>query len=89
MKRVKEKEDKTRKFLEKFVTYGYIIKDDRNNKEYIYWGKIMADVCERAYIITGKTDIYINERYYVKPYNKKSGKQHIRPNWYFGNVYER
>lgn len=87
MKRVKGKEHKVRGFLEKFVTYGYRIKG-KDGSVYIYWGKLMADVCERAYKITGETNIYKNEKLYVEPYDKKPGKQRIRPNWYFGRVYQ-
>lgn len=86
MKRVKGKEYKNRGVLEKFVTYGYRIKG-KDGQEYIFWGKLMADACERAYEITGETNIYENEKKFVRPYDKKSGKQHIRPNWYFGRVY--
>lgn len=87
MKRVKEKEHKVRGFLEKFVAYGYKIKG-KDGKQYIYWGKLMADACERAWYITGETNIYENERLFVRPYDRKTGKQHIRPNWYFGRVYQ-
>lgn len=86
MKRVKEKEHKVRGILEKFVTFGYKIKGKDGN-EYIYWGKLMADACERAYKLTGETDVYVNEKLYVIPYDRKIGKQYIRPNWYFGRVY--
>lgn len=86
MKRVKEKEHRGRGIQEKFVTYGYIV-SAKDGREYIYWGKLMADACEKAYKITGETNIYINEKLYVRPYNRVPGKQHIRPNWYFGRVY--
>lgn len=86
MKRVKEKEHRVNSLLEKFATFGYMI-EGRDGHEYIYWGKTMADACERACRITGENDTRKNEALYVIPYDRKPGTQHIRPNWYFGRVY--